>query len=249
MAINPILRYGGQVFDNRVGYPYGSARNKSTPTDTNGTPLERMWVNDIWGFQQALLNEAGIVPTNSPDRVGASQYLQAIQAIIRAEIIATQPTRVTVPLVLGDNPGGVWEFNENNLAYFTLRQANAMEPGVVRIAFSLPYVGMRLKTNAIKVWLQGASGHAAVPGLVPHASLGVRPGTAILSPVELVDSFPDQGHTVETYEQVHQLNLPSAARDIDPADQYFVNIYGEAWDNALPGLELIRVSVEMEQQG
>jgi hypothetical protein len=80
MAIDPSAEYGAQVdTSDPTGYPQGQARNISSPGDGTGTPLERKWVSDVWGFEQALLAAAGITPSGTPDKVGASQYLEALQ--------------------------------------------------------------------------------------------------------------------------------------------------------------------------
>lgn len=89
MAINPEAQYPGKINPADANYPYGSARNITTPGDGTGTPWEANLVNDLLGFQQAMLNAASIVPTNSPEKVGASQYLDAINAIISG-FIGTQ---------------------------------------------------------------------------------------------------------------------------------------------------------------
>lgn len=80
MAIDPSAEYGAQVdTSDPTGYPQGQARNISSPGDGTGTPLERKWVSDLWGFEQALLAAAGLTPSGTPDKVGASQYLEALQ--------------------------------------------------------------------------------------------------------------------------------------------------------------------------
>lgn len=81
MAVIPSVRYSGQIETGDAGYPQGKARNAGAFQDGTGTPLERDWLNDLWGFQQALLALAEITPSGTPDRVGASQYLDAVLAI------------------------------------------------------------------------------------------------------------------------------------------------------------------------
>jgi hypothetical protein len=83
MALIPSARYPAQT-DADAGYPQGKARNAVTFQDGSGTPLERDWVNDLWGFLQSLLANAGITPSGSPDQVGASQYLAGVQAVADA---------------------------------------------------------------------------------------------------------------------------------------------------------------------
>jgi len=88
MAIKPSDRYPGQT-DAAAGWPYGKARNKQNVTDTTGTPLEKDWVSDWFGFQQAILDEANIDPSGDPDKVGTSDLVDAIHAINPIEIGGT----------------------------------------------------------------------------------------------------------------------------------------------------------------
>lgn len=81
MALKPSTKYPGQIIITDPGYPLGRARNESAPGARNGTPLEEAWVNDLFGWQQALLAAAGLVATEVPDKVGGSQYLDAIKYV------------------------------------------------------------------------------------------------------------------------------------------------------------------------
>lgn len=80
MALVPSARYPSQI-DIDAAYPQGKARNSGAFQDGTGTPLEKDWVNDLFGFEQALLDEAGITPSGTPDAVGASDYLDAINVL------------------------------------------------------------------------------------------------------------------------------------------------------------------------
>jgi len=80
MAIKPSVEYSNATPAD-AAYPYGSFKNSDTPTSRNGTPLEKAWPNDIYGFLQALLTEASVVPTGEPDTAVASQYLTAMQTL------------------------------------------------------------------------------------------------------------------------------------------------------------------------
>lgn len=82
MAINPHNRYPGQTAAPTPEYPYGNARNQTVPGDRRGTPLERTWVSDLWGFFQAILTEAGITPSGTPDAANNSQYLSGLKKIL-----------------------------------------------------------------------------------------------------------------------------------------------------------------------
>jgi hypothetical protein len=85
MAIRPSNKYPSQTATD-VAYPYGKARNQIVSGDGTGTPLEQDLVNDIFGFQQALLVAAAITPSDAPDTQTASQYLDAVR------YVSTHPT-------------------------------------------------------------------------------------------------------------------------------------------------------------
>lgn len=79
MAISPKTRYPGKIdISDLVNYPDGKAQNITVPGDQTGTPYEKDLVNDIFGFQQKLLAEAGIVPSGAPDNAVTSQYYDAL---------------------------------------------------------------------------------------------------------------------------------------------------------------------------
>jgi hypothetical protein len=82
VALIPKKKYPAQTLSTDIGYPHGKARNVLVPGDGTGTPWEADLINDIFGFQQALLAAASILPSEAPEKVGASQYLSAIQTLI-----------------------------------------------------------------------------------------------------------------------------------------------------------------------
>lgn len=93
MAIAPSTRYPAQT-DPAAGYPHGKARNAVTFNDGTGTPLERDWLNDIWGFLQALLSNASLTPSGTPDAVGASQYLTGVNFAAQVKADAAQAAAI-----------------------------------------------------------------------------------------------------------------------------------------------------------
>ena len=84
MAIDPSVEYPGQIdtTTDPTGYPLGQPQNVSAPSSGDGTPLEKAWLADVFGFLQALLDEDGASPSGTPDKVGASQYLTAIKNLV-----------------------------------------------------------------------------------------------------------------------------------------------------------------------
>jgi hypothetical protein len=51
----------------------------SVPGDGTGTPWEEDIVNDLFGWQQQLLDAAGITPSGNPDKKSVSQYYDAMR--------------------------------------------------------------------------------------------------------------------------------------------------------------------------
>ena len=80
MANNPstLPGYNGQTAAPDANYTYGSARDDAAPGDLTGTPRIAAEINDIFGLLQNLLVVAGIAPSGSPDKVGVSQYFDAL---------------------------------------------------------------------------------------------------------------------------------------------------------------------------
>lgn len=79
MAYNPSIIYTGNINAPSANYPYGSARNDSSASATDGTPLEERWLNDLLGWQAALLQKAGLTPSGDPETALVSQFLEALE--------------------------------------------------------------------------------------------------------------------------------------------------------------------------
>ena len=96
MATNPstLIENAGRLTPPDANYTYGSARNDSTGTSGDGTPIKEAVMNDVYGLQQAILLAAGIVPSGNADTVLASQYLQGLveQAMGRAANVVENGT-------------------------------------------------------------------------------------------------------------------------------------------------------------
>lgn len=78
MSIIPESQFSGKITPSSSSYPYGQARNITVPGDGTGTPWDAALANDLFGFQQALLSDAGVTPSGSPDTAEVSQYLEAV---------------------------------------------------------------------------------------------------------------------------------------------------------------------------
>jgi hypothetical protein len=102
MARKPIVMYPAQVVSGDAGYPDGKAKNDVTPGDKTGTPFEQKLVNELFGFQQALLLGAGIEADGAAETATASQYKQAVELIAAGQHGKFDPRHPTYGAV-GDN--------------------------------------------------------------------------------------------------------------------------------------------------
>lgn len=94
----------GRITAPDANYPYGSAKNDSTGTTGDGTPFAAPLLNDWYGFSQALLVNAGVVPSGAAETALNSQLFDCIEALIAAaatdgDEVATLKTfaRATAP--------------------------------------------------------------------------------------------------------------------------------------------------------
>jgi hypothetical protein len=82
MAINPSVSYPTKTAAPTADYPYGAARNVTTPGDLTGYPLDEAWVNDWLGFQAAAIDALGETPSGSSDTAVASQVWDSINKLV-----------------------------------------------------------------------------------------------------------------------------------------------------------------------
>jgi len=82
-------------------FPATTAKNSSTPGATDGTPLVAAMVNNIWGYFQALMNQAGLTPNGVQEAYNASQLLTASQLLFGAAPGDLYQSLVQNPATLG----------------------------------------------------------------------------------------------------------------------------------------------------
>jgi len=104
MALDITNSFPGKSTSASTNYPYGSARNVTVSGDGTGTPFVADLVNDIFGMQQSFLSAAGITPSGNPDKVGASQYLDALQFLMNVYPLAVSQN--TGAALMGTSDGG-----------------------------------------------------------------------------------------------------------------------------------------------
>lgn len=81
MAIIPENEFAGKIDPADSEYPLGKARNVSVSGDGTGTPWNETYINDDFGFKQALLEKGQVTPNSAPDTAENSQYLRAMQNV------------------------------------------------------------------------------------------------------------------------------------------------------------------------
>ncbi|WP_432783739.1 hypothetical protein QZH45_09765 [Pseudomonas corrugata] len=96
MSLKLNERYPGRFDNPSAGYPQGSFKNRTAPGALDGSYLEKDWANDKEGFFQSLLSAAGFVANGVVDSVGASQYYDALAAVIGTLAPAAPDASTTV---------------------------------------------------------------------------------------------------------------------------------------------------------
>lgn len=81
MAIKIYEKFAPRANPADGDYPYGSIKNESVPGAKDGTPLDAVWGNDYAGTDAELFAQAGIVPSGDPDKLGASQRVDAMSKL------------------------------------------------------------------------------------------------------------------------------------------------------------------------
>lgn len=82
MAVNLNSSFASNSDAPTTAYPLGVPRNVSAPGAGDGTPWHATLIQDYMGLLQSLLSVTGITASNSPDQLGASQYLQALNTLM-----------------------------------------------------------------------------------------------------------------------------------------------------------------------
>lgn len=121
MATKPELVYPGKTTPGNGDYPNGSARDITVTGDGTGTPWRSSFINEWFGFNQAILRESNIEANGQPETSLNSQYLQGLIEISRRTSSSSELLRSASPtkdgeffVVIGDNGRGVWSFDESD---------------------------------------------------------------------------------------------------------------------------------------
>lgn len=64
---------------NGIAFPGTKGKNASAPTATDGTEFIAKMIDDLWGFNQALMDYASLTPDGVDEAPGTSQRIDAIR--------------------------------------------------------------------------------------------------------------------------------------------------------------------------
>lgn len=77
----PIDLYPARATGVSADYPDGSSKNESAPGANDGTPYDLARANDVFGVEQAMLHQLGIVPSGSAETALVSQFLEGVRRL------------------------------------------------------------------------------------------------------------------------------------------------------------------------
>ncbi len=83
MAIDKTVRYPGRWGAVSAEYPLGQPKNRTSPTAKDGTYLEKDWISDYEAFFASLMDNASFSANGLVDEVGASQFYDALLAVLK----------------------------------------------------------------------------------------------------------------------------------------------------------------------
>jgi len=86
MAIDPSTNatMAGRITAADANYPFGSSKDETGAGANDGTPYFKARADDIFGLQQAILEEAGITPSGNADTAILSQYMEGLKKILKS---------------------------------------------------------------------------------------------------------------------------------------------------------------------
>lgn len=115
--INTNAAFVGRITPVDANYPYASSKDETAPGAGDGSPYLKVRADDIFGFNQALLRLASIVPTGNAETALASQYLQSLIELAQGRATNYDDSGVADAYVLDvqtnqQAPGGLFDGQE-----------------------------------------------------------------------------------------------------------------------------------------
>lgn len=108
----------GRFTPANANYPYGSYKDRTFEGALDGSPVIAVSRNDQLGFSDALLAEAGIAPSGSPDTALNSDRLTAIKKIISKLAVRRHDTVAAMVADTTANIGDIFVCDDRPEIYF-----------------------------------------------------------------------------------------------------------------------------------
>lgn len=92
MAINLDTSYPGKttVDGNNTN---GTFKNRTSDALKDGTPYEKKWASDVWGFLAHILGLASVVPNGAEENETNSQYYDALEGLVGRRAVEFETSR------------------------------------------------------------------------------------------------------------------------------------------------------------
>lgn len=169
MALKLDERYPGRADPASVDYPQGSFKNRTSPTAKDGTYLEKDWANDQQGFLQSLLKAVDVVANGSVDKVGASQYFDALKQIIQDESPAPDQATETVAGIAKVATQAVANELTSDADFITPKKLPGATKAVLSASGSAPVFACRAWVNFNGIGTIATRGSGNIVSITDHA--------------------------------------------------------------------------------
>lgn len=249
--------YPAQTDDGDPAYPQGKAQNVTVTGAGNGSPLEKDWLNDLWGFFQALVDAAGITPSGAPDQVGTSDLLDALKVV--AQVTLVNSIKACIPGLASSYTdhiaAGALPAHRNDDDRFVQgvagsgavwTQDSIADAGNLRLAIKMPPIGPSgAKLTSVKLWVAPLTDHSALPATMPKFTVfqasftGNNP--SVLSSSAISSEITDPAASETAFDTPHEITVPCGDDPIVAGKVYSIGIKGEAGANAQTGFTILEV--------
>lgn len=98
MASKLSTLYPGKI-DIDANNPFGTFKNRDDDILKNGTPYEKGWTSDVWGFLAHVLNKANIIPNSVEENINTSQYYDAFEQLLGNKEVQTESKNLVFDLL------------------------------------------------------------------------------------------------------------------------------------------------------
>ena len=98
MAKNLSTLYPGKI-DIDGNNPNGTFKNRTSDVLKDGTPYEKGWASDIWGFVSHILKIASVTPDGSEENETNSQYYDALEGSVGRREVTSESKELVLDLI------------------------------------------------------------------------------------------------------------------------------------------------------